>query len=201
MTLGDVVNKLHNNDGLADTSTSEETNLTSLAVGENEINDLDTGGEDGILGSLIGELGGDGVDGHAHLLSDVATLIDGITEDVEDTSEGLATDGDGNLATSGDDLGLELKEIGSLHSNAAAGVGIQVLNDLEGERLVTAKVLNDVQGGEDRGDTLGEVDIDDGSDNLGDVTDTAGVLSGGAGGGGADASGANSGGVDAAKHY
>lgn len=201
VTLGDVVNKLHNDDGLADTSTSEETNLTSLAVGENEINDLDTGGEDGILGSLIGELGGDGVDGHAHLLSDVATLVDGITEDVEDTSEGLATDGDGNLATSGDDLGLELKEIGGLHSNAAAGVGIQVLNDLEGERLVTAKVLNDVQGGEDRGDTLGEVDIDDGSDNLGDVTDTAGVLSGGAGGGGADASGANSGGVDAAKHY
>ena len=201
VTLGDVVNKLHNNDGLADTSTTEETNLTTLAVRENEINDLDTSGEDGILGGLVGELGGNGVNGHAHLLADVATLIDGITKNVEDATEGLAANGDGNLAASGDDLGLELEEIGGLHSNAAAGVGIQVLDDLEGEGLVTAEVLGDIEGGEDGGDTLGEVNIDDGSDNLGDVTNTAGVLGGGAGGGGTNADGADSGGVDAAEHY
>ena len=184
VTLGDVVNELHDDDGLADTSTTEETDLTTLAVGENEINDLDTGGEDGVLGGLVGELGGDGVDGELGLLADGATLVDGLTEDVEDAAEGFAADGDGDLTTGGDDLGLELEEIGGLHGNAAAGVGVQVLNDLEGEGFTTAEVVGDVEGGEDGRDTFVEVDIDDGTDDLGDVTDAA-LVGGGTGGAGA----------------
>ena len=178
VTLGDVVNEFHDNDGLADTSTTEETDLTTLAVGENEINDLDTGGENGVLGGLVSELGGDGVDGELGLLADGATLVDGFTEDVEDAAEGFATDGDGNLTTSGDDLGLELEEIGGLHGNAATGVGVQVLDDFEGEGFTTAEVIGDVEGGEDGGNTFVEVDVDDGTDDLGDVTDATLVGSG-----------------------
>ena len=42
MGLSDIVNKLHNEDGLTDTGTTEESNLTSSGVGGKEINNLDT---------------------------------------------------------------------------------------------------------------------------------------------------------------
>jgi len=42
MKLGDVVDKLHNKDGLADTGTTEETNLSSLGVGSKKIDNLNT---------------------------------------------------------------------------------------------------------------------------------------------------------------
>ena len=41
MRLGDVVDQLHDQHGLADTGTTKETDLTSLGVGAQEINDLD----------------------------------------------------------------------------------------------------------------------------------------------------------------
>ncbi len=191
VALGDVVDELHDDDGLADTGTAEQTDLTTLAVGENEVDDLDTGGEDGVLGGLVAELGGDGVDGELGLLADGAALIDGLTEDVEDAAEGFAADGDGNLATGGDDLGLELEEVGGLHGNAAAGVGVQVLDDLEGEGLIAAEVLGDVEGGEDGRDTFVEVDIDDGTDDLGDVADATLVVGGGGGRARAETDGAD----------
>ena len=42
MSLGNVVNELLNQDSLSDTSTTEETDLTTTSVGSKEINNLDT---------------------------------------------------------------------------------------------------------------------------------------------------------------
>ena len=42
MELGDVVNKLHNEDGFADTGTTEKTNLTSLGVRSQKVDNLNT---------------------------------------------------------------------------------------------------------------------------------------------------------------
>ena len=42
VSLGDVVNKLHDKHGFADTGTTEKTNLSSLGVGAQKINDLDS---------------------------------------------------------------------------------------------------------------------------------------------------------------
>ena len=47
--LGDVVDELLDEHGLADTGTAEETNLSTTGVGGEEIDDLDTGLEN--LGS------------------------------------------------------------------------------------------------------------------------------------------------------
>ena len=41
--LGDVVDELLNQDSLSDTSTTEETNLSTTSVGSKEIDNLDTG--------------------------------------------------------------------------------------------------------------------------------------------------------------
>ena len=43
MSLSNVVNQLLNQDSLSDTSTTEETNLSTTSVGSKEINNLDTG--------------------------------------------------------------------------------------------------------------------------------------------------------------
>ena len=40
VSLGDVVDKFHNEDSLADTGTTEETNLTTLGVWGNQVDDL-----------------------------------------------------------------------------------------------------------------------------------------------------------------
>ena len=40
MSLGDIVDQLHDEHRLADTSTSEETNLASSLVGSEKIDDL-----------------------------------------------------------------------------------------------------------------------------------------------------------------
>jgi hypothetical protein len=42
VSLGDIVNKLHNKHGLADTSTTEKSNLTSLGVWAQKVDNLDT---------------------------------------------------------------------------------------------------------------------------------------------------------------
>ena len=54
---GDVIDELHNNDGFSDARTAKETNLTSLGVGGEKIDDLDTGGEDLLSGALLREKG------------------------------------------------------------------------------------------------------------------------------------------------
>ena len=61
--LGDVVDQLLDEDGLADTGTTEQTDLTTTSVGSEEIDDLDTGDENLSGGGLLGELGRVGVNG------------------------------------------------------------------------------------------------------------------------------------------
>ena len=46
MRLGDVVDQFHDQNRLADTGTAEQTNLTTLGVRCDQIDDLDAGDED-----------------------------------------------------------------------------------------------------------------------------------------------------------
>ena len=79
-------NKLLNEDSLADTGTTEKTNLTTTGVGGEKVDDLDTGNEDLSGSGLLGELGSLGVDGELLLVLDGATLVNGLTSDVHDTA-------------------------------------------------------------------------------------------------------------------
>jgi hypothetical protein len=58
--LGDVVDELHDEHGLADAGAAEEADLAALAVRGEEVDDLDAGLEDLDLGRLLDELGGRG---------------------------------------------------------------------------------------------------------------------------------------------
>ena len=104
MRLGDVVDELLNQHGLADASTSEETDLAATGVGREQVDDLDTGLEHLGLGGLVDERRGLNVNGSKLVALDGTTLVHGLTNDVHDTAEGTGTDGDLNGKTSVDDL-------------------------------------------------------------------------------------------------
>ena len=54
MRLGDVVDQLHDEDGLADARAAEQADLAALGVGREQVDDLDAGLEDLRLGRLLG---------------------------------------------------------------------------------------------------------------------------------------------------
>jgi hypothetical protein len=97
-------NQLLDEHSLSDTSTSEETNLSTTGIRSQQIDDLDTGDKHLSGGGLLGELGGVGVDRKLLGVLDRTALIDGITSDVHDATEGSRTDGnhDGVASISGD---------------------------------------------------------------------------------------------------
>ncbi len=56
--LGDVVDELHDEHGLADTGAAEQADLAALGVGRQQVHHLDAGDEDFRLGRLLGIGGG-----------------------------------------------------------------------------------------------------------------------------------------------
>ncbi len=92
MGLGDVVDELSNQDGLSDTGTSKETNLTTSSVRGEQIDDLDAGFEQFGGGRLVNEFWGIGVDGGEHLGLDRTTLIDRLADNVDNTTQTLRAD-------------------------------------------------------------------------------------------------------------
>ena len=52
--LGDVVDQLHDDHGLADAGAAEQADLAALGIGREQVDDLDAGDEDRGLGRLVG---------------------------------------------------------------------------------------------------------------------------------------------------
>ena len=53
MSLGDIVDKLHDDDGLADTGSAERADFATLGEGTNEVDNFDSRLEDVRLGILL----------------------------------------------------------------------------------------------------------------------------------------------------
>ena len=95
-----------------------------------------------------------------------ATLVDGLTDDVDDAAEGLRTDGHLNgIASVAHGLATH-KTLGGVEGDGAHVVATQVLGDLENEAVLGALNLERVENG--RKLAL-ELDIDDGTNNLGNL--------------------------------
>lgn len=113
MCLGNVVDQLLNKHSLADTSASEETNLSSASVRSQQIDDcvqvskgekrkkgclivmvtLDASDQNLGGGGLVNKLGCVGVNGGHLGTFDGAALVDGIASNVHDATECARTDG------------------------------------------------------------------------------------------------------------
>ena len=73
------------------------------------------------------------MDGSVVLGVDGASLIDGLTNDVDDSTKSGGTDGDLDGSTSVDDVLASDKSLGGVHSNGSDGVLTQMLGDFEDE--------------------------------------------------------------------
>jgi len=169
MRLSDVVDKLLNEHSLADTSTTEETNLATTSVGSEEIDDLDTSLKNFSGRGLLDEWRGFGMDGEPLDALDRATLVDGLANDIHDTAEGGFADRNLDGGTGVNDLLTTNKTLGTIHSNCADAVFAKVRGNFEDE-TTTAEVL-DLEGVKNRREVVRvELDIYDGTNDGFDVT-------------------------------
>lgn len=178
MGLGHVVDQLHDQHSLADSGTAEQANLASLGVGGQQVDDLDSGDEDLLLDAHVDELGRLGVDGGTLVGVDGAPLVDRLSDDVDDAAQGLGADRDTDGRASVLDGLATHQTLGTVHGDGADGVLSQVLGDLQ-HQAGSASV--DLQGVQDRGQVLVELDVDDGTDDSDHTAvghSTSGSLSG-----------------------
>ena len=102
-----------------------------------------------------------------------AAFIDGLTNDVQDTSKRAVTDRDGDGSTRVDDLLATDETLSTVHGNATNGVFTKVLGNLKNESVTALHILN-LKSVEDSREVLGsEVNVNNGTDDGTDVTDLA----------------------------
>ncbi len=160
--LGHVVDQLHDKHGLADAGAAEQADLASLHVGGEQVDDLDASHENLLLDAHLDELGRLGVDGQPLGGVDRAPLVDGIADHVDDPAERLLADGNPDGGAGVDDLLSADETLSTVHGDRAHRVLSQVLGNLQDQPGLAA---SDVEGVEDLGQSLVELDVDDGTDD------------------------------------
>ena len=172
MRLRDVVDELLNQHRLADTGTSEETDLATTGVRGEKVDDLDTGLQDLSGGRLVDERGRVGVDGEELVALDGTTLVNGLANDVHDAAEGGLADRDLDGGTGVDDLLPTDETLGTVHGNGADRVLTEMGRDLENE-AAAGEVL-DLEGVQDGREVVRvKLDVDDGTNDGLDGADIA----------------------------
>src|SRR5262245_2751499 len=127
MVQGDVIDELHDDNRLADPCTSEESDLASLAVGLQQIDNLDAGFKHFRLGLLIFELRSRSVNRVGLLRLNRAFLVDRFPEHVDETTERFTADRNGNRRTSILNVHSTCETISGGHGHATHAVFAKVL--------------------------------------------------------------------------
>jgi len=176
--LGNVVDKFLNQHGLTDTGTTEKTNLTTTGVWSNQVNNFDTRLENFSICRLLNEGRGVTVNRAVRVRLNGTTLVNGLTNDVQDTAQRTITDRDSDGGTSVQDLLATHQTLSTVHGNATDSVLTKVLGDLKNEAATVLHVL-DLQGVENGWELLTrEVNVNNGTDNGADVANLASTRGG-----------------------
>ena len=178
VAFGDVVDELHDDDGLADASTTEGADFTTLGEGADEVDDLDAGFEDLSGRILVNESRSGAVNGVALFGLGSLLVIAGVASDVEDTAEHFFTDGDGDRAAGVHGVHAALEAFGGNHGDGADPAVTEMALHFAGEACGLTSLLEfDFEGVVD-GRKLaggGEIHVHDGTDDLDDFADVAHV--------------------------
>ena len=175
MTLGDVVDKLHDKHSLTHTCTTEQTNLTTLHVRLQKVNDLDTRCEHLLVCGKILKLGRLTVDRISTLHAERAHTVNRLTDDVHHTTLDLLTCRHHNGIACRNNLQATLQSVGIVHCDAAYGIFADVLLHLNDKLLSvrTLKLQSFVNFRQHLFRVLSgciEVNVDNRADNLRDAT-------------------------------
>ena len=125
--LGDVVDQLLNEHCLSDTCSSEKTDLPTTSVRGKQVDDFDTGDKNFSRCGLLDELRSVGVDRVQLDGLNRTPLIDGVTSNVHDSSEGSRSDrySDGIASING--LCASSKTLSTVHCNRPNNILAQML--------------------------------------------------------------------------
>ncbi len=127
VTFGDVVDEFLDQYRLAHTGSSEESDLTSLGIRLDQVNDLDTGKKHLVFSGevLVGR--GFFMNGISVLSGNFTQAIDSLSHDIEKTSLDVVSNrhGDGFAQVNG--LGSAGKTIRRIHGNSTHGVFANML--------------------------------------------------------------------------
>ena len=173
----DVVDEFLNEYGLTDAGAAEKPDLAAPAVGREKVDDLDARLEDFDFRRLLDELRGRPMDGRAHLGLHRGAVVDRVTDDVENAAEALGPDRhrDGAARVS---YGHSAHEpVGRVHRDGADRVFTEMLRHLEREVVLRVRNagIRQFEGVEDlRQFAVGELDVDDVTDDLDDFAVSGG---------------------------
>ena len=169
--LGDVVDELLDQHGLADAGAAEQADLAALGVGGEQVHYLDAGDEDRGLRRLLDEGGRGLVDRPLGGGLDGPGLVHRIADHVHDAPERLVADGHGDGLAGVGDLLAAGEAFGGVHRHRAHRVFAEVLRDLQHQADALVPGLERVQ---DLGQMPFELHVDDGTHHLADATDFIG---------------------------
>ena len=169
--LGDVVDQLLDEHGLADAGAAEQADLAALGVGRQQVDDLDAGHQDLRLGRLLGVGGRRLMDRAALLVGNGPASSTGSPMTLMmRPSVPVAHRHRDRLAGVGHFLAAH-EAFGGVHGDGAHGVLAQMLGHLEDQPLAAVLGLERVQ---DRRQMAVELHVDDGAHHLADTTDYVG---------------------------
>ena len=133
MTLGNIVDQLHDEHRLTDTSTTEKSDLTTLHVRLQEVDDLDTSLQHLLVGGEILKLRSLAVDGVRSLHIERFHTIDRLTNDIHHTALDLIASRHGDRTSRTHCLQSTLQSVRVVHGNATHSVLANVLLHLDDE--------------------------------------------------------------------
>ena len=168
--LGDVVDQLHDQHGLADAGTAEQADLAALEVGGQQIDDLDAGDQHLGLGRLVDEVRGRGMDRRGDRDVDRAALVDGLADDVQDPAQRRLADRDRDRGAGVEHVAATGQPVGRVHGHGADRELAQLLRHLQHQPATTHVRGQRVQDRRQRLLVL-ELHVDHGAQHLGDPSD------------------------------
>jgi hypothetical protein len=168
VALGDVVDQLLDEHGLADAGAAEQADLAALRIRREQVDDLDARDQHGALGGLVDELRALGVDRRRLGVADRAALVDRLADHVHDAAERLGADRHADLRAGVDHFLAAGEAVGRVHRNRAYGALAQVLRDLEHQPVA---VIVGLERGKDLRQLAIEAHVHDRADHLRDAAD------------------------------
>ena len=147
-----------------------EGTLHAIGSAMKRNSDLDSRGEYLLFRRLLGKHWCLLVDRVELRRLDWAALIDGLTNDVDDSAERLGADGDSDGVASIHDRLSTHETLSGVESDRSHVVSTQVLGDLENETVTSALHLESIENG---GKFTLELHVDDSTDNLGNLSSGA----------------------------
>ena len=170
MELGDVVDQLHDDDGLADAGAAERANLAALQEGADQIDDLDPGGQHFRRRRLIRERRSGAMNRVVLLGLDGSPFVDRVAGHVEHSAHHPVADRHRDRPAAVGDAVATLEPFGSGHRDRAHPAVAEVLLHFQRQRhrLVLNRVVA-LQRVVNRRQRVGKLDVDHRTDHLNDL--------------------------------